>query len=396
MNPLSAVHSFLQSSPAYFASEEYFNSTRTDFAQNRALPTCYEWNSEKQTTIKKISSTFFYPLLSLHKAIHDKVGQAVFLPASQLEFAELLDIDQKRKEFDIQDKYNKEKFRYKRFSIQVDGNVIDAALIGTEKTLSNGKWLLAANGNAQYYEEHLDLSNSDVKCILATTKANAIVFNYAGVGLSEGIPNSEMMSKVYRAFLNFLEDENGLKAKQIIAYGHSIGGAVVANAMKDHLIQKTENNERTTPTVVVISRAFSSVFVTAQNLLEKKDFKSRSMGYLMGCATQLVGWNMQTAKDLENANIPQIIIQTANVSQLCQITDKELIVHDGVISEESSLAMELIKQPAISNIKRTFIGIQESHNLSLINNQLMDGYEPSADLDALGAIINKALEEQSS
>jgi len=405
MNNISGIQKFLNRDSTFFSSENYIESTKTDFQKKEALPACYEWNSEKKvkTVVQKIFSSIFFPLIFLHRSLHNLAGKIAFLPSSQSELFLEQKIEQKRKNLDVNDTFNTEKFRYKRFSIKVDGHLIDAAIMGTEKTLINGKWLLAANGNGEYYEQKLAKSNSEIKCILAKTNANAIVFNYAGVGSSERVPkgvlNREMMERVYQAFLNFLEDEkNGIGAKEVIAYGHSIGGAVVARAMKNHLIEKTTKNEKILPIVIVTSRTFSSMYAAARDLIDSRNTLSRPLGYILGLATRLLGWNMQTAKDLKEVKVPQIIMQTAEVSNLRELTknEKDLLKHDQIISKDASLASELIQQSETSNITRTFVGMKENHNSGLINEKGIGCYIENEDVNTLSQIINQTLRHQSS
>ena len=85
--------------------------------------------------------------------MHALAGRVALLPASTLKLLRITPADyaqQLRSHVDPESTW-----QYKRFSILVDGNVVDAAIIGKASTFGNGRWVLASNGNGEFYEEKL-------------------------------------------------------------------------------------------------------------------------------------------------------------------------------------------------------------------------------------------------
>ena len=50
-------------------------------------------------------------------------------------------------------------WKYKRITVEVDGYKIDATIVGKATTLNNGRWMLASNGNGEFYEDKLSYSD---------------------------------------------------------------------------------------------------------------------------------------------------------------------------------------------------------------------------------------------
>jgi alpha-beta hydrolase superfamily lysophospholipase len=179
--------------------------------------------------------------------------------------------------------------------------------------INNGRWLLASNGNGEFYE--YKLHDHTFKQILTQLNGNAIVFNYPGVASSSGWPNRFAMMKAYHALLNFLEDqEKGVGAQEIIGYGHSLGGAVQGDALLTHDFKQGIKY------VFVKSLTFSNLRVTAALLTNR----------LLGLLVRVLNWNMGSEESSKKLRVPEIIMQTANVDNYTDISGRpELIIDDG-------------------------------------------------------------------
>lgn len=239
------------------------------------------------------------------------------------------------------------KWKFKRLSVEVDGYTIDATIMGKASTFGNGRWVLASNGNGEFYEQKLE--DREFKHILSELHGNAIVFNYPGVGSSTRMPNRNAMAKAYRAMLNFLEDQNnGIDAKEIIGYGHSIGGGVQGDALLKHDLKEEVKY------VFVKSRTFSDLSTTVTDLMNSK---------VLGLLVKLFGWNISSVESSKKLQAPEIIIQTAAVNSYSDISDlPDAIIDDGVISSEASLAKKLIEDGDCPKENKYFMGIPEGHN----------------------------------
>src|SRR3989339_168581 len=127
----------------------------------------------------------------------------------------------------------KTEWKYKRITILVDGNSIDATLMVRPSTANNKKWAIISVGRDQRYEDRL--TEKAFQLFLKNTESNAILFNYSKMGASTGTRDPQSMITAYKAVLEFLEDEEkGIGAKKIIGYGYSIGGGVQGEALKTH------------------------------------------------------------------------------------------------------------------------------------------------------------------
>lgn len=339
----SSFKDILNGDPAFYNQPSYLNDTRLDFTQNKLLPVNYTWNTENKTfrVAKQIFSIIIFPI-GIYKLLHALVGTVV-LPASIPFFTGLPKnyANNSREYISLSNDW-----KYKRITIEVDGYKIDAMIMGKASTLNNGRWLLASNGNGEFYEDKLS-EGHDFKQILSKINSNAIVFNYPGVGASSGLPNRQAMAKSYRAMLNFLEDQkNGVGAKEIIGYGHSIGGGIQGDALKTHELKKDVKY------VFVKSRTFSDLSTTVSILICKP------LGFLV----KILGWNIDSVESSKKLQAPEIIMQTAKVWKYEEIKDSSKIIGDGIILANASLAKALLEDNKCPKQNKVFIGMEEKHN----------------------------------
>lgn len=331
-----------------FCKSNYENVTSLEMASSKPLnKPIYTYNTENKVwrIAKEIFSVIIFPI-GLYRLIHLVAGK-VIVPASSLALMECNShhADQSRKAISLIDEW-----KVKRIAVEVDGYVIDAAITGKASTLENGRWVLLSNGNGEFYEDKL--KDCSFKHMLSELKSNAIVFNYPGVGSSTGMPNRNAMAKAYRAMLEFLENiEEGIGAKEIIGYGHSIGGGVQGDALLFHELKRDVRY------VFVKSRTFSDLSTTASHLTNG----------LLGLFVKVFGWNMSSVESSKKLKAPEIIMQTAEVLDCSNISNSSEIRHDGVIPVEASLAKKLLDDKTSFIGKKYFMGIPESHNCSLKN-----------------------------
>jgi hypothetical protein len=335
----------LNGDQAFYNQPDYLDATRRDLAQNEPLPVNYTWNTENKIfrIAKQIFSIIIFPI-GIYKLLHALAGNVALLPAS---CPSLMGYPENHANDSRSNISLHGEWKYKRITVEVDGYKIDATIVGKASTLNNGRWMLASIGNGEFYEDKLSYSH-DFKKILSEVNGNAIVFNYPGVGASSGLPNRQAMAKAYRAMLNLLEDQkNGIGAKEIIGYGHSIGGGVQGDALKTHELKKDVKY------VFVKSRTFSDLSTTASMLTNKP------LGFLV----KMLGWNMDSVESSKKLQAPEIIMQRANVK--CgyeELNDSSKIIGDGIIPANASLAKALLEDNKCPKQNKVFIGMQEQHN----------------------------------
>lgn len=339
--PFSAV---LSGQNAFYRSPTYLQSTQADLRATSVLPATYTWDTESKIIriAKLILSIVLFPL-AIYRFLHALAGKIALLPASNPRLMGYLENHANQSRSSIQLGTD---WKYKRITVEVDGYKIDAMIVGKEPYLGNGRWVLASNGNGEFYEDKLSF-NEGFKQFLTQINGNAIVFNYPGVGASSGLPNRHAMAKAYRALLTFLEDRRkGIGAREIIGYGHSIGAGVQGDALNDHPLK------RNIQYAFIKSRTFSDLTTTASSLTNP----------FLGFLVRILGWNMNPAESSKKLQAPEIILQTANVPNQEELVNSSQIVDDGIIPAHASLAKVLLDDPECPKNNKTFFGVRERHN----------------------------------
>lgn len=343
------IQNSLKGVNAFYNQPDYLEKTKKDFSQTNFLPTStYTWNTGKpentmcrvlKIIVSIIAFPIFFPIIA-YRAIHNLMGLVV-MPASIL-------YGKKEATVFRENIFLEGDWKYKPLTIEVDGYKIDAVIFGKPTTLDNGRWVLASNGNAELYEVKLSKSREFTQ-ILSKINGNGIVFNYPGVGASGGItPSRESIAKAYRAMLRFLEDkENGIGAKEIIGYGHSIGGAAQGDALKTHELKADIKY------VFIKSRTFSDLSTEVSYII------NRMIAFLI----RIFGWNMDSVVSSTKLKASEIIMQTANRNGT--------VINDGIIPAEASLYNALKKNEKDHQGKKIFMPILEDHN-STLNEETID------------------------
>ncbi len=223
-------------------------------------------------------------------------------------------------------------WQYQRITLLVNGRYRDALLMGKPETLTNRKWVVVAPGSDAGYETWAQ--KRDFQEFLTRTESNALIFNYPGIGKSQGpITKSAVVDTCRAAFL-FIEER--LQATRVIGYGYSMGGGVIAETMAA-LPPPRESLSR----VALLDRTYSKLSKAA----------STSVGKWAGSLLKFFRWDLRTDEACRQLTIPRIILQTANMGSA-------QIINDGVIAPSDSLAQELLTSRR-DNLK--VIGIQETH-----------------------------------
>ncbi|MBT7264126.1 MAG: hypothetical protein HN831_01440 [Waddliaceae bacterium] len=238
-------------------------------------------------------------------------------------------------------------WKFKRLSVGVKDRVIDVLIVCRPSTLCNGRWLLRSNGNTEFYEERAASSNT--LNFLELLDTNAVFFNYPGVGASSGLPNRNAMVDAYRALLAMLEDHEGLGATEILGHGFSMGGGIQGDALRGYRLKEGIRycfiKDRTYSEV---SKAVSGLAISIFSVIAK-----------------VLGWNIKPFSSSVSLSCPEIIIQTADVHDYCDIAGApERIIDDGTISATATLAYALLTTGE-KYANKYFLGVPEDHNTPL-------------------------------
>lgn len=342
---------------AFYNKSDYVETTRNANCQSQTVNPCYTFDTESKVIriAKQILSILLFPI-GLYNLAHIVAARIAILPASTPKLMGYTADHalHSRSAIQLLEKAPND-WKYKRISISVNGTLVDAMIVGKPNTLDNGRWTLFSNGNGEFYEDK-PIHSREFKQIITELNSNAILFNYPGVGASTGIPTRKALANAYRAMLNFLEDkEKGIGAKEIIGYGHSIGGGVQADGLASHKLQKDVKY------VFVKSRTFYNLSSVASSLIHP----------IFGLLVKALGWNQSPGACAKDLKAPEIIIQSAKVKSPQYLTSSYNIVDDGIIKADSSLAKGLLNDPGAPKLGKFYIGVPEDHNEDLEDTGLL-------------------------
>lgn len=365
-----------------FDYKQYIIDTEEDFISSKAPEKpVYEYSTS--TKIERIAydifSILFFPL-GLYRLLHILAGKGVVLAQTPAllnqgmiekiilqiqvgKFKVLAQIpallDQAKKEME-EGLMNSRKLHFKflkssspgldqhvakRVSVLVNEKKVDAWIYGKRKNLNNKKWTLFSNGNGGYMEH---LSSSQLTDL---DDMNVLIYNYQGVGASEGSSTKNGIVNAHKAMLSFLEDEeNGIGAKVIVQRGVSLGGGVQGHAAKTH------KQKEGVKYVYIKEQTFSKI--------------SKVPGDFLGFLLKILGWELSSvssSEKLEEKGCPEIVIHKAE--EMSHLTADQ-IQHDSVLPKESAKAYHLLRVQEKTKKKwkhKKFIGVNVTHGNTFYN-----------------------------
>lgn len=348
---------------AFYVQPQYATETQEALRSGERVPTVYTVETESKSVriVRQALSCIIFPI-GLCQLLHALIGR-IIIPASMA-------ISQIRGERSRIEVLEGDPWKYRRITVEVDGLFVDGMIMGKAETLGNGRWMLASLGNGQCYEEQVN-AESTIHALAEETKSNVLLFNYSGVGASSGAPTKEAMKKAYQAMLRFLEDEQqGIGAKEIIGYGHSLGGGAQSLGLEQHTFRDGVRY------VFVKSKTFSSVSAAVSGKLRST---STLLAKLASMLVIIFGWEINSAASSQRLQAHEIVVQRVKAAVNLGAMQGADMKNDGVISAAASLGRALLENPEAWQGEKTFIGVRTKHNQSLED-------------DELGA-LSKAIEE---
>lgn len=341
-----AFKDILTGANAFYKDPTYETTTRGQLDQKNCLPVTYTVQTESKAgrIAKKVFAGVIFPVgmaIGVYK-IFQLIAGKIILPATRTYNASTaLEL---RKNFDLGVGAG---WKYKRFTIEVDGKKVDCLVMGKAATLGNGKWILHTNGNNGCYEQ---VGGSDLPDILEDNGANALLFNYTGVGASQGLLSKDTLAKAYRAALSILEDQEiGIGAKKIIGYGHSLGGVVQGEALKKHALKA----------------GIKYVFIKRGTLTSVAKFASEWITPIMGVFVKVLNLNLEAVTSSRSLAPDEIIMQTGNVEDCKVVNDSSSFIYDDVVPPGAMYAKEIMDKVNEPRGKKVFLAIPEIHDQQL-------------------------------
>lgn len=131
-----------------------------------------------------------------------------------------------------------------------DGETLDGWFIPADMTRGARGTLLYLHGNGGNIGHRLDPI-----AVFHELGLNVLIFDYRGYGASTGRPSEEGTYQDALAAWNYLKQEKGQRAEQIVLFGESLGGSIAAWLAARHR-----------PAALLIFASFTSVPEMAQEL----------------------------------------------------------------------------------------------------------------------------------
>jgi hypothetical protein len=235
------------------------------------------------------AAIFSWSLYELSKLCIKQISLWLLYPA---QLASKLQLDQWRKQILIERNQNQTISRHAR--LEKNGASYSALLIGRRENLSNGRWVLHANGNRASFEKEC-LHNPDYLDPYLDAGYNVLLVNGPGVGRSCYMSSLDQLGEAQDLGLHLLE--SALKAHTIVMTGFSIGAAAQSLAIHQHTFLTGQCEY-----IVVRLATFSRLSDLIQKLLGPF---GKSVLAWIGCEIDSVA----ASQKLESLGIHEIIFQ---------------------------------------------------------------------------------------
>ena len=142
-----------------------------------------------------------------------------------------------------------------QFTINSEGNLIQAIYIGDISKIASDTVIMYCHGN----KDHMDFYWQRAKLLAHVGGKNnygVLMIDYRGYGLSKGNPSEDGLYQDVDAALSWLKN-NGLKGERLIMYGFSLGSAPATELMA--------NPRSLIPSKLILEAPFASTQVMVQD-----------------------------------------------------------------------------------------------------------------------------------
>lgn len=225
----------------------------------------------------------------------------------------------------------------REITIERNGVRYDGLLIGSPKTLQNGRWILQATGNSCPIEMMADIFGQEY----LSADFNVLMINGPSVGRSGGHADVRTIGEAQEAGLRFLETT--VNAKQIGIAGHSLGASAIGEAILHH------NFRNDISYLVVRQYAFDKTSNVVKRIMGLPILKPFSKYLVLKADLEMD--NVLSSRKLAELGIPEVIIQAVDprkVATAFSLT-KDIFASDGVIPAKASLGYRLVKEEVVQN-----------------------------------------------
>ena len=262
--------------------------------------------------------------------------------------------------FGARDLKEGKKWQFQRFTVESNQEEkIDAIFIGRKKDQSRWSlpFLTAQNtpfprrvilyGCSQDELAEGKIHDTELLTLAKKTHSDVLVWNPPGLGFTPGKLSRSSMVKACQEMLRFVENPKGLGAKEVICYGHSLGGAILLEAAKG------------------LSLKARSVFVLRSAFSTLQESVASSVSSWVGSAVRFGGWNFNNTEALQQLKSPAIVLQMAAVDTYEKLIDSSKLISDAVIEDpDATLAKALFAQGPLAPTRKV-VGLPLWHDETL-------------------------------
>ena len=166
-----------------------------------------------------------------------------------------LDKYQGEVDFILDPSYTIESDKINQFTLNSEGNIIQAIYIGDISKIEKDTVIIYCHGN----KDHMDFYWQRAKLLAHVGGKNnygVMMIDYRGYGLSKGKHTEEGLYQDVNAAINWLK-LNGLKGERLIMYGFSLGSAPAT--------ELTANSRSLIPYKLILEAPFASAAVMVQD-----------------------------------------------------------------------------------------------------------------------------------
>ncbi|BAE81598.1 hypothetical protein [Chlamydia felis Fe/C-56] len=261
-----------------------------------------------------------------------------------------------------------------RVPIQSDDLFIDTLSITFPKARKD-RWMLVSLGNSECFENRAILRHGDdwILNVARQSDSNVLVFNYPGVMHSKGPISRESLRKAYQACVRYLRDcPKGPQAKQIIAYGYSLGTLVQALGLNEEITDGSDGVRW----FVIKDRGPKAVSAVA----------SQWLGKIGELTIKLLGWEINSEKLSRSLTCPELFIHG--------VDGHSRLIGDGLFSKNNCFAAPFLssntsnlpgKKIPVGEQNLVHQGILQEETVQEIVAHILDHFETG---DSNGTSVN--------
>lgn len=327
-NPFHAI--LYDPSTQFWKQSDYHAKTYADFTSETPLKDPvyhYETESKVWRIVKDILSVLLV-LPLIYRGLHALAGRFL-ITSSKHDFKKLTS--------NIRTQVAKvlpyQHMKVKRITVNVNGQPVDAAIMGSPKTLTNKRWILFSTGISGCYES--TLVDRRIQLLCQFTNSNILAYNYPCSGANDGLPNRQACIDTHQAMFSILQDsQKGIDAEEIIDYSVSFGGGIQGQSLET--LQLDERKY-----IFIKEYSFSSMF----EAIKGHQMMNCCLRICGAVIAWLSGWNLSTLKSSLALKHPEIIIQRMDPERFNESgasTPVKALASDGTLAAESTHAHSLL------------------------------------------------------